>query len=188
LRCKCSGTLKEIKEVWDKINSHPKFKVYRVKNRLDTSNRDFLINVQLKGTPILCEIQLAITDKTAIDEKTIYLNNFSHFIYELSRASYGPIAEAVIINSDLTDFTSFFRHAPSMTIHSRKPLKDLKVYCKPNGEPQVEGYILRKNNFTFVCSKCLELRVAGPRILPNFDNSQSILDGETPGELETEIK
>jgi hypothetical protein len=134
LRCKCSGTLSEIKAVWDKIKKYPKFKVYRVKNRLDTSNRDFLVNVQFIGTPILCEIQLAIIDKAIIDEKAAYLNHFSHFIYELSRASYGPIAEAVIINSYLTDFASFFRHALSMTVHNHKPLEDLKVHCRHNGE------------------------------------------------------
>lgn len=108
LRCKCSGSLAEIKEVWKRLNSHSKLRVYRVKNRLDTSNRDFLVNARLNDTPILCEIQLSITDKS-VDEKETYLNHFSHFIYELSRASYGPIAEAVIINSYLTEFVSFFR-------------------------------------------------------------------------------
>lgn len=79
--------------------------MYRVKNRIDTSNKDFLVNVKLNGTPLLCEVQLAVNDKgaaPAMDEKQEYLNHFSHFMYELSRASYGPIAEAVIINSYLT--------------------------------------------------------------------------------------
>lgn len=68
LRCKCSGSLAEMKEVWLRLSTHPKLRVYRVKNRLDTSNRDFLINARLMGTPILCEIQLSIMDKS-VDEK-----------------------------------------------------------------------------------------------------------------------
>jgi hypothetical protein len=45
------------------MSSDPRLTVYRVKNRIDTSNKDFLINVKLNGTPILCEVQLAITDR-----------------------------------------------------------------------------------------------------------------------------
>lgn len=120
LRCKCTGSLKEIKEVWAKLSNHEQLKVYRVKNRLDTSNRDFLINVQLKGTPLLCEIQLAVTEKASDDdEKATYLNHFSHFFYELRRASYGPIAEAVIIKSYLTDFSKFFGQALAKKPYSR---------------------------------------------------------------------
>mgnify|MGYP000857377924 FL=1 len=64
LRCKCSGSLQEIKAVWKQIESRTdRLKVYRVKNRLDTVNRDFLVNAQLVGTPILVEIQLAVVDK-----------------------------------------------------------------------------------------------------------------------------
>lgn len=85
------GTLEEIKKVYEKLSSHEKFTVYRVKNRIDTSNKDFLVNCRLNGTPVLCEVQLAIFDKSP-DEKQEYLNHFSHFMYELSRASYGPIA------------------------------------------------------------------------------------------------
>lgn len=65
LRCKCSGTLEEIIEVYHNLTSNPLFTVYRVKNRIDTCNRDFLINVRMNGTPILCEIQLAIIDENA---------------------------------------------------------------------------------------------------------------------------
>lgn len=78
-----------------------------MKNRIDTSNRDFLVNVRLNGTPILCEIQLAI--QGAGDRKQEDFNHFNHFLYELSRANYGPIAEAVMINSYLTEFVPFFK-------------------------------------------------------------------------------
>ena len=62
-----------------------------------------------------------------MDEKETYLNHFSHFIYELSRASYGPIAEAVIINSYLTEFVSFFRESLSRITENRNPLENLHV-------------------------------------------------------------
>jgi hypothetical protein len=66
LRSRCSGTLDEIKEVYDNLSNHPNLTIYRIKNRLDTSNRDFLINLRLNNTPMLCEVQLAITDN-AVD-------------------------------------------------------------------------------------------------------------------------
>jgi hypothetical protein len=98
-----------------------------VKNRVDTSNKDFLVNVRLNGTPLLCEVQLAITDKSG-DEKQEYLNHFSHFMYELSRASYGPIAEAVIINSYLTEFVPFFRgHLAPTSNPTRALSSDIRV-------------------------------------------------------------
>lgn len=39
----------------------------------------------------------------------------------------------------------------------------------------IQGYVQRNNNFTFVCSNCLELRIANTRHLFNFDSSHSIL-------------
>jgi hypothetical protein len=108
LRSKCSGTLAEIKQVYLNLSTNPRFTVYRIKNRLDTSNRDFLVNVKLTNSPLLCEIQLAVTDSSASEEKELYLDHFSHFLYELSRAKYGPVGEAVIINTSLTDFSIFF--------------------------------------------------------------------------------
>lgn len=90
LRCRCSGTLSEIRIVYDNLCRHPELTIYRIKNRLDTSNRDFLLNVKINDTPMLCEVQLTITDNSS-DERDVFLNQFSHFIYELSRAKYGPI-------------------------------------------------------------------------------------------------
>jgi hypothetical protein len=66
----------------------------------------------MKGTPMLCEIQLKVFEKSG-DEKQGFVSHFSHLLYELSRASYGPIAEAVKINSYLTDFADFFKNAIS---------------------------------------------------------------------------
>lgn len=66
--------------MYEKLSNHEKLTIYRVKNRMDTGNKDFLVNVKMNGTPLLCEIQLAIIDKED-DEKQEYLNHFSHFMY-----------------------------------------------------------------------------------------------------------
>lgn len=43
-RAKCSGNMHEIRQVYNNLCSNPKFTVFRVKNRLNTGNRDFLVN------------------------------------------------------------------------------------------------------------------------------------------------
>ena len=97
LRSKCSGTLAEIKQVYLNLSTNPRFTVYRIKNRLDTSNRDFLVNVKLANSPLLCEIQLAVTDSSASEEKELYLDHFSHFLYELTRGKFGVLTEYATI-------------------------------------------------------------------------------------------
>lgn len=62
LRCKCSGSLVDVQRVYQAICSHPLLEVYRAKNRLDTGNRDFLLNIKIKDCPLLCEAQLAVID------------------------------------------------------------------------------------------------------------------------------
>lgn len=58
------GSLSDIKKIYSKLQNHDKLEIYRVKKRIDTSNKDFLVNVRMKGTPMLCEIQLKIFQKT----------------------------------------------------------------------------------------------------------------------------
>lgn len=80
LRSKCVGTLQQIKKVYQKISGNQKIQIYRIKNRIDTSNRDFLVNVKLKGTDMLCEIQLKILQQEG-DQKQKYVSHFSHLLY-----------------------------------------------------------------------------------------------------------
>ncbi len=54
LRCKCFGTLSQLKHAHKNILNHPNLEVYKVRNRIDTSNRDFLINAKLKDSALLC--------------------------------------------------------------------------------------------------------------------------------------
>ena len=42
------------------LDKNSNFKIIRVKNRLQTGNRDFLINMKFKNTPLICELQLGL--------------------------------------------------------------------------------------------------------------------------------
>ena len=65
-------------------------KIVRVKNRLDTGNRDILINLLYRKT-LLVEMQLGVkSNKTHFIQNS---NAFSHFIYELKRQKFGAITE-----------------------------------------------------------------------------------------------
>lgn len=163
LRSKCVGSLEEIKQVYHTLKSHPRLEVYRVKNRIDTSNKDFLVNVRLRGTPMLCEIQLKILQKSE-DEKQGYISHFSHLLYELGRASYGPIAESVMINSHLTGFASFFKaHTPRVSskecrLVDFKPT--LKLGLRNDPHILIDGYEEAKKSTAFICTHCLAFRPA----------------------------
>lgn len=53
-----------------------------MKNRLDTPLNDILINCRVKGSPLICEVQLLITNEL-ITEKSDKNEHFNHFLYEL---------------------------------------------------------------------------------------------------------
>ena len=65
-------------------------RIVRVKNRLGKGTKDILLNF-LYNNEILVEMQLAIkADKSKFIENS---NTFSHYLYELQRAKFGPINE-----------------------------------------------------------------------------------------------
>lgn len=80
----------------------------------------------MNGSPILCEIQLAILDEDG-NEKEKYLSGFCHFLYELQRASHGPVTEAVLLNSHFTDFKPYFGEELAKIPISYKPLPEHKI-------------------------------------------------------------
>ena len=64
--------------------------IIRVKNRLNQGTKDILINIRYRNQ-ILVEMQLSIDgDKSNFIECSEKAN---HFLYELERANFGPIAE-----------------------------------------------------------------------------------------------
>lgn len=132
--------------------------MYRVKNRLETSNRDFLVNVKIKGSSLLGEIQLAVSDKS-LDDRQGYLDHFNHFLYELSRAKYGPVAEAIVLSSHLTDSVPYFDKALSST-RTKSPAFNVEVFLDTKDEVNIPGWSESENDETYVCSNCIELKKA----------------------------
>lgn len=59
LRCKASGSKEDVMEVYERLKSRKDIQLVRVKNRLNDSTRDMLINFKIDGTMLICEMQLA---------------------------------------------------------------------------------------------------------------------------------
>lgn len=83
----------------------PKFELVRVKDRLNQGTRDILINAQYNNG-LVWEIQLSVT--STIDKKQDLLDKYNHFLYELKRASLGPLSENVSIWATLEQRSSYF--------------------------------------------------------------------------------
>ncbi len=65
-----------------------KFKLVRVKNKLDDPANNIMINYLFMGK-VQCELQLSIQEPKG-KAKNYY--TFSHFVYELTRGKFGSIA------------------------------------------------------------------------------------------------
>jgi hypothetical protein len=74
-----------------------KFKLVRIKNKLDDPANNIMINYLFMGK-VQCELQLSIQEAKG-KEKNYY--TFSHFVYELMRGKFGSIAECAIMISQL---------------------------------------------------------------------------------------
>jgi hypothetical protein len=85
----------------------PGIKVFKVRNRLDTGNRDFLINFIFKECKLHCEVQVGIRNRD--DQKGTYLSYFSHFLYELNRTKFGCLTESAIIIANQLDIGTHFK-------------------------------------------------------------------------------
>jgi hypothetical protein len=90
LRGRCSCTIAEMKQVFKNLQSNPDIKIVRVKNRLDTGNRDFMVNFTFGKCKLVCEVQVGLKDTA--DEKGSYQNHYNHFLYELRRSKFGPLS------------------------------------------------------------------------------------------------
>jgi len=65
-----------------------KFKLVRIKNKLEDSANNIMVNYLFMGK-VQCELQLSIQESKG-KEKNYYI--FSHFIYELIRGKLGIIS------------------------------------------------------------------------------------------------
>lgn len=74
-----------------------KFKLVRIKSKLDDPANNIMINYLFMGK-VQCELQLSIQEPKG-KAKNYY--TFSHFVYELTRGKFGAIAECAIMISQL---------------------------------------------------------------------------------------
>lgn len=54
LRARCSGSVDEIGSVYKRLLTSGTFEIIRIKNRMETVNKDFLLNLKMIGTPLIC--------------------------------------------------------------------------------------------------------------------------------------
>jgi hypothetical protein len=80
-----------------KESMQSKFKLVRVKNKLDDPANNIIVNYLFMGR-LQCELQLSIQEAKG---KESHYYNFSHFVYELTRSKFGAIAECAIMISQL---------------------------------------------------------------------------------------
>jgi hypothetical protein len=76
---------------------HSKFKLLRIKNKLDEPANNIMVNYIFMGK-VQCELQLSIQE---VKGKEKHYYTFSHFVYELTRGNFGSIAECAIMVSQL---------------------------------------------------------------------------------------
>lgn len=82
-----------------------KFKLIRIKSKLDDPANNIMINYLFMGK-VQCELQLSIQEPKG-KAKNYY--TFSHFVYELTRGKFGCIAECAIMISQLDPMISACR-------------------------------------------------------------------------------
>ena len=76
-----------------------------MKNKLNTSNRNILMHLFYKNK-VIVEMQLVVKQ-----EKSKFIdcsNKFAHYLYELSRAKFGPIMEMCNIWMSIYPTANFF--------------------------------------------------------------------------------
>jgi hypothetical protein len=82
-----------------------KFKLVRIKNKMDDPANNIIVNYLFMGR-VQCELQLSIQEPRG-KEKNYF--TFSHFIYELTRGKFGTLAECAIMIAQLDPMVSVCR-------------------------------------------------------------------------------
>lgn len=68
-----------MQQVINNIRSKEGVKIVKIRNRLATGNRDFLVNFMFGECKLICEVQIGLKDSG--EAKGSYLNHFNHFLY-----------------------------------------------------------------------------------------------------------
>jgi hypothetical protein len=70
-----------------------KFKLVRIKNKLNMRDNNLLINYMFMGK-VQCELQLSVQK---MNEKDKNYYEFNHFLYELTRGKFGALTECATV-------------------------------------------------------------------------------------------
>jgi hypothetical protein len=61
LRCRYIGSRHQIMRIFNSLKEHSDyFEIIRVKNKLNESTKDLLINLKIKDSFLICEMQLGL--------------------------------------------------------------------------------------------------------------------------------
>ena len=66
-----------------------KFKLVRIKNKLNMKDNNVLINYMFMGK-VQCELQLSVQK---MNDKDKHYYEFNHFLYQLKRGKFGALTE-----------------------------------------------------------------------------------------------
>ena len=77
MRCRCVGNKNDIIRIYKEMMEETSdFDVVRVKNKLKESTKDIIVNIKLKNSFLVCEVQLSV------GESHEELNDhFCHYFY-----------------------------------------------------------------------------------------------------------
>lgn len=87
VRCKCVGSKRDIRRVYEDLLKQKEYEIIRVKIKLNESTRDVIINFKCKGSFLIGEMQLALGSKDNLNEQ------FCHYLYELQRSIFPVLYE-----------------------------------------------------------------------------------------------
>lgn len=127
-----------------------KFRLVRIKNKLDTPANNIIINYMFMGK-VQCELQLSTQDSKGKEKNNF---TFSHFIYELTRGKFGPIAECASMISQLDPMIVACKHSYYQEID------------KPFKPPSLEENNVEVKLGSFICKSCKKLKT---KKLPSED-------------------
>lgn len=110
LRCKCIGSKEEILRIYKALEERSDyFEIIRVKNKLSEGTRDILINLKLKNSFLICEVQLALgKSQEEVND------HFCHFLYELQRSSFAVSLEAAYTMVSIDPRIRYFERRRNM--------------------------------------------------------------------------
>lgn len=101
MRCQVSGNKNEILQIYNnfkRLDEEGKIQIIKIKNRLSTPLNDAMLIFVMKGSWIICEAQLILSESGGkVDKKSKNTELVNHYFYELERSPYGIMAEIAVL-------------------------------------------------------------------------------------------